>query len=111
MFNSPVRPASQLVSLGHKTLFSLVLAALLGALSITPAFADRDGERGRGDRHGEQWRGDRDHREWRDNRYRDQRMYRRPYMYAQPVYVPPPVYYAPRQSPGVSLFFPLDLRH
>jgi hypothetical protein len=24
--------------------------------------------------------------------------------------VPPPVYYAPRQSPGITLFFPLDLR-
>jgi len=110
MFNSTVRPASLFASLSHKTLFSLVLATLLGALSIAPAYADRDGERGRGNRHGDQWRGDRDHREWRDDRYRNQRMYRRPYMYAQPVYVPPPVYYEPRQSPGVSLFFPLDLR-
>jgi hypothetical protein len=24
--------------------------------------------------------------------------------------VPPPVYYRPQQSPGISLFFPLDLR-
>lgn len=35
--------------------------------------------------------------------------YRQPYSYAQPVYVPPPVYYGPMQSPGVSLFFPLNL--
>jgi hypothetical protein len=24
--------------------------------------------------------------------------------------VPPPVYYEPQQSPGINLFFPLDLR-
>lgn len=113
MFNSPVRPASKLGPIGRKTLLSLALAALMSALSIAPAWADRDGERGRGDRHGEQWRGDcdhRDHRDHRDDRYRNQRMYRPPHMYAQPVYVPPPVYYEPRQSPGISLFFPLDLR-
>ena len=37
-------------------------------------------------------------------------VYRQPYAYSQPVYVPPPVYYEPQQSPGISLFFPLDLR-
>lgn len=50
-----------------------------------------------------EWRGDR-----RGYRYRPD--YRRPYRYAEPVYLPPPVYYEPRQSPGISLFFPLDLR-
>ena len=95
-----------------KVVMALAFASVISGLSISPAFADRDGGNGRGrngDRH--EWRGD--HREWRGDRdgyngYRPE--YRRPYSYAQPVYAPPPVYYAPRQSPGISLFLPLDLR-
>jgi hypothetical protein len=37
-------------------------------------------------------------------------VYQHPYNYSQPVYAPPPVYYEPQQSPGISLFFPLDIR-
>jgi hypothetical protein len=37
-------------------------------------------------------------------------VYQDPYRYSQPVYAPPPVYYEPRPSPGISLFFPLDIR-
>ena len=55
------------------------------------------------------------------NARRDQRAYRpayqHPYHYSQPVYAPPPAYYYPDQrpgislqSPGISLFFPLDIR-
>jgi len=96
---------------GRKAVLALALASLIGALAISPAFADNDHDNGRGrgwgHRHGDHqrdWRGD------RDGYYGYQSEYRRPYYYAQPVYVPPPAYYAPRQSPGVSLFFPLDLR-
>ncbi len=73
------------------------MALVIGGLSITSALArdDRDHDRDhRHDRH--EWRGDH-HGYWQP--------------YAQPVYVPPPVYYQPRQSPGISLFLPLDLRH
>ena len=55
------------------------------------------------------------------NARRDQSAYRptyqHPYHYSQPVYAPPTTYYYPQQrsgislqSPGISLFFPLDVR-
>ena len=85
-----------------KVVMALALASVLSGLSISPALAQRndgwDRDRQRGDHQ----------REWRRDGYRPE--YRQPYHYAQPVYVPPPVYYEPRQSPGISLFFPLDLR-
>jgi hypothetical protein len=81
----------------------------MGAMSMTPAFAkdNDDDRRGHADKgwHKGQWRDDR--REWRPVY---QPVYREPYYYSRPVYVPPPVYYPPPQSPGISLFFPLDLR-
>jgi Ni/Co efflux regulator RcnB len=124
---------------GSKMLLAIVIAAAATGLALAPAQADErnshdrwqsqnyngqndqhdshgwrryrhDGNndaRGWNDRHGNyrqpEWRGDR-----RGYRYRSQ--YRQPYSYAQPLYVPPPVYYEPRQSPGISFFFPLDLR-
>ncbi len=59
---------------------------------------------------GQNWnRGDHDdHHDRDDARYKPG--YAHPYYYSQPVYVPPPVYYEPYQSPGINLFFPLDLR-
>lgn len=93
---------------GRKFMMSCALAALIGGLSIAPALADRDDDHGRSGRHGNHHQ-----REWRGDRHADygyRAEYRRPYYYAQPVYVPPPAYYEPRRSPGISLFFPLDLR-
>ena len=75
-----------------KVVMALTLASVMGGISVTPALArdnDRRDERGR-----------REHRP----------VYRHPYNYSQRVYVPPPVYYAPQQSPGISFFFPLDIR-
>lgn len=113
MIKSPPRARSKLNSPRRKALTAIVLATLLSGLSISPAFADRDGNPGRGHRNGNQhereWRYDRDGHRYYDNRYYGP-AYRPPYRYAQPVYVPPPVYYEPRQSPGISLFFPLDQR-
>jgi len=88
-----------------RVVMALAFASLISAFSISPAFADRDNGHRQDARHSQrEWRGDRDgHRYYRP-------VYRRPYVYAQPVYVPPPVYYEPRQSAGISLFFPLDLR-
>jgi len=95
-------------SAAGKVVTAIALASLVGGLGASPAFAehnDRDG-RGHGQRdHQREWRGD------RDAYYAYRPYYRQPYRYAQPVYVPPPAYYEPRQSPGISLFFPLDLRH
>ena len=98
---------------------TLLLVAVLAFLSSAPVYADNDGHRGRGqgqrdDRHNDNYRHNDNsrHREWRDpdHGYTYRPYYPQPYLYAQPVYVPPPVYYAPRPSPGISLFFPLDLR-
>ena len=88
-------------SSGGKFVIALALASATVGLSISPAFADNDdhGRNGRDHRRDDHRRGEWYHPE-----------YRHPYVYAQPVYVPPPVYYAPRQSPGISLFFPLDFR-
>lgn len=94
-------------STAGKAVMVLAFASVIGGLSITPALADNNGRDGRGHwqrDHQREWHGDRDHH------YGYQPEYRRPYYYARPVYVPPPVYYEPRQSPGISLFFPLDLR-
>jgi len=113
---SSTRQTSHVRPSGGKLAVALVLASVIGALPISQAQARDDGrgwqqghDRGdnhdRGRRHGDrEWHGD------RGGSYGYQPEYRRPYVYAQPVYVPPPVYYQPRQSPGVSLFFPLDLR-
>lgn len=84
----------------------LALTSIIGSLSISPAFAD-DGH-DHHDNHGHHGhRGDRGEHDWHGDR-RDYE-YRR-YNYEQPVYVPAPVYYEPRQSSGISLFFPLDFR-
>jgi hypothetical protein len=67
---------------------SLILGAL-GAVFImgaaAPAFADRDGWRGRG------WR----EHEWREHEWREHHYWRPGYYAAPTYYAPPPVYYAP----------------
>ena len=111
MTNTSTRQTRDYRSFGRKTLTAIALASAMMSLSISPALADRDGNHGRGDRHGrhsqQHWQGGHDG-------YRQghgyQPMHRQPYYYAQPVYVPPPVYYEQQRSPGISLFFPLDLR-
>jgi len=90
---------------------ALAFASAISSLSILPALADNDDGYGRGDRHGDHGQrdrhGDNGRREWRG----DREGYGYPYTYAQPVYVPPPVYYEPRrESSGISIFFPIDLR-
>ena len=89
-----------------KLLIALIFSTAISALSISPAFADREG-------HGWGGGGRGDHQEWRGNGgggYGRRYQQLQPYGYAQPVYVPPPVYYPRQQSPGISLFLPLNLR-
>jgi hypothetical protein len=88
-----------------KIVMALAVASVMGGMAITPALGDnydRQGHRDNG-RHNGQWRGDRDRRDYRPE-------HQHPYYYSQPVYAPPPVYYAPQPSPGISFFFPLDIR-
>ncbi len=119
MDNHPFAKASLGLYRPLAVVFILMLVAALAFLCSAPVYADNDGHRGRGHekrdyRHDDNY-GRRDgyrHREWRgeDRGYVYRPYYPQPYLYSQPVYVPPPVYYAPRPSPGISLFFPLDLR-
>jgi hypothetical protein len=86
----------------------LAVASVMGGIAITPALA-KNNNKGDG-RHDNGW-----HKgEWKGDRGRPNYVYRpvyqEPYYYSAPVYAPPPVYYAPQQSPGISLFFPLDIR-
>jgi hypothetical protein len=112
------------LALARKLALGFVLLPLI-AFSISPASAQRDdsrdarhgndNERAREDRGNAQHRGasERYDRQDDNDRYRRggyQSERRRGYSYAQPVYVPPTVYREPRQSPGISLFLPLDFR-
>lgn len=75
---------------------AVVIAAVTGSMFATPAFARRDDHRRGG--------------EWHGHRGGGVVIGAYPYGYAQPVYAPPPVYYPPQPSPGISLFFPLNVR-
>jgi hypothetical protein len=114
MIKAPMLRNTGLLATCHRVSSAVVLSSILMLLTSGSAFADRNGGQGNGNSHGNQgqrgWHGDHGPRGWHGDRQgnRYQPGYR--YPYAQPVYVPPPVYYEPRQSPGISLFFPLDLR-
>lgn len=103
-----IQKSSCFSSTGSKLVWTLIFASVISVLSISSALADRGNGHGRGNRGGGHH-----HQEWRGNqgdygRFRPG--YQQPYYnYAQPVYVPPPVYFAPQQSPGISLFLPLNL--
>jgi hypothetical protein len=107
--NSLLRDTGWLRAIGSKVALAVIWATVMTGLAASPPLFARDNDRGdRGGRNVEH-----DRRDWHANDARNQRyrhVYKRPYVYAQPVYIPPPVYYEPRQSPGISLFFPLDLR-
>lgn len=82
-----------------KIMVGLVLASLVGGLSVLPVYA-RDFRRPPPDR-------DRyEHRDrYRDDYYR-RRVYR-PYSHQRPVYAPPPIIVEPPPPPpGIHIFFP-----
>ena len=92
----------------RRVVIAFSLVSMMGGMCITPAHArDNDDRRGHADKgwHKGEWRGDR--RDW-GPAYRP--VYRDPYYYSQPVYAPAPIYYPPAPSPGISFFFPLDVR-
>jgi hypothetical protein len=94
----------------RKIVMAFAVASVMGAMAVTPALAkDNDNRKGHQDQglHKGQFKGERERPEYRPA-YRP--VYQDPYRYSQPVYAPPPVYYEPRPSPGISLFFPLDIR-
>ena len=85
---------------------ALVLATAMGGMVVAPALAKDEGhDRGRQAKAVH----DRGHDRGYDDRGRREYGYGARY-YQEPVYVPPPVYYAPEQSPGISIFLPLNIR-
>jgi hypothetical protein len=116
--NSLIQQVRHFSPTGNKVAITLIFSLAAGIFSVSPAFADRGGNHGLGIHH----HYDYGHRDlFNDYEYRHgygygpgygrQPAYRQPYIYAQPIYVPPPIYYPPPQSPGINLFFPLDMRH
>lgn len=93
----------------------LIAASLMCGVFAPPAFAGDDHD-DRGNQHGHYghyYHNDRGHRDRRDDRgyyVRERHDYDHSYFYSQPVYLPPPVYVEPQQSPGISLFLPLNFR-
>jgi len=85
--------------IGNNDVMAFILLSAISVLSMSSAFADRDGEHhGHGDHDGYRY----------PREYQQPYGYQQPYAYAQPVFVPPPVYYVPQQPPGISLVFPLN---
>jgi hypothetical protein len=82
-----------------KLVMALAVTSVMGAMAVTPALARDYDDR----------RGHRDNGRHRGERHDYRPVYRQPYYYSEPVYAPPPVYYAPQQSPGISIFLPLDI--
>jgi hypothetical protein len=97
--------AADLLAISRRALSVVFLGSAITLLASNSALAEYN----RGQRHGNQ-HGDHGQRGWHGDRQGNRYPPGYRYPYAQPVYVPPPVYYEPRQSPGISLFFPLDLR-
>jgi Ni/Co efflux regulator RcnB len=100
-----------------KIVLALAVASMMGGMAITPALGQNDEGRSKAQDRGRNAGNQHDNRNRNANRNdrRDQRAsrpaYERPYnYYSGPVYAPPPVYYDRQSSPGISLFFPLDIR-
>ncbi len=100
--------ASKFKSVVGKVLVALVIASMIGGISIAPAFV-RDNARGGGGHAGYHGRGGYGgpHGYYRGGGYYPYGGY-----YAAPVYAPPPVVYAPApyMSPGISLVLPIHIR-
>jgi hypothetical protein len=92
-----------------KTLVALITTSVvcgLAGISLMPAHAEGNDQR---DEHPHKAdHKDQGHRD-REDHDRNGRGHEEPRFYPQPIYAPPAVYYPPQQSPGISLFLPLDI--
>jgi ABC-type Zn2+ transport system substrate-binding protein/surface adhesin len=89
-----------------KSLVALIAVCGITGVSVMPAHADGNDKRDEHQdksNHKDQGHGDKDHRD------RNRRAHEEPLYYPQPIYAPPAVYYTSQQSPGISLFVPLDI--
>jgi Ni/Co efflux regulator RcnB len=103
MKTKTMRPRIFFPARGRSLLALAAASAVCGLalVSATPARAegnDKHEEKKDKVEHRDQRHGDREHRRHEEPRY-----------YPQPIYAPPAVYYPPQQSPGVSLFLPLNI--
>ncbi len=98
-----MNPTMHLKPLRRFTGATAALMGLFAVASLLPLAAQAD-DHGRGhDRDHDRGHGRYEHREYR-------RDYRRDWRQPDVVYAPPPVVYRPDPSPGISLFFPIDIR-
>jgi hypothetical protein len=93
MRTSTTLPTTTGVTL-RRIALAAALAVVIGAIPMKPAFADND--RNDRDRHGDRRDRDRGHDRGRGH-------------YRYHVYAPPPVYYPREESPGIRLFFPIEI--
>jgi len=90
-----------------KLMIALAFASVMSGLAIGPALAE-DNDRNN-EHHDNGWHKGGSHDRDRHEHEHDRHEYRDPHYYSQPVYAPPPVYYVPRESPGITVFLPLDI--
>ena len=107
MKTATTMPAARMRALARtRTAIAAVAAALLCTAIVIPATADEHDNGRRDEHHAKQ-------EPRRAEGHRDQRRESHGYgynnYYPQPVYVPPVVTYVEPQSPGISLFVPLNL--
>jgi len=93
-----------------KALVALIASAVVcgaAGISMMPAHADGNDKR---DEHRDEHHDNGDHKDQKhDDRGRHGHE-QQPRYYPQPVYAPPVVYYPQQQSPGISIFLPLDIQ-
>ncbi len=80
-----------------------VVCAFAG-LALTPAHAEGN------DKRDEQHAKDKDKNRDEGHGDRERRGHEEARFYPRAVYAPPAIYYPPQQSPGISIFLPLDIR-
>jgi len=92
-----------------KALVALIASSVVcgvAGISMMPAHAEGNDKR---DEHHDQGNHKGEKHDDRNRREQERPRYEQPRFYPQPVYAPPVVYYPPQQSPGISLFLPLDI--
>jgi hypothetical protein len=101
--------ARELRSAAGRTVLALAFASVIGAVSLGPALGNNDDDNWNKGHQTNQQHANERHDE--GDRHGNQNYGYQPYGY-QPYgyYAPPPVVYAPPEpSPGINLFFPLEI--
>jgi len=89
-----------------KALVALIVVCGAAGISMVPVHAEGKDKR---DEHHDEGNHKGEKHDDRNRNEHERPRYEQPRFYPQPVYAPPVVYYPPQQSPGISLFLPLDI--